>query len=80
MLYSIFDYQSQIDMLDAQKRIAESQALNQGLDPDDWPLFSFGKIYNAWELYDVIIREVMQMVLVGLVSVFLIMAMIPTMI
>lgn len=59
-------------MLHAQTEIAENQWLNEGLDAVDWPLFSFGRIYNAWELYDVIIQEVLQMVTVGLVSVFLI--------
>ena len=69
---SFDDPHSQIRMLHAQTKIAERQPMNEGLDASDWHLFSFGRIYNTWELYDVIIQQVLQMVAVGLVSVFLI--------
>lgn len=70
--FSIYDHKSQTRVLHAQTEIAQNQWLNEGLEAVDWHLFSFGQIYNAWELYDVIVREVLQMVTVGLVSVFVI--------
>ena len=54
-----YDNEAQIDALKAEKEAAQSQSLNLGKDTSDWRMFSFGEIYHAWELYAVIVREIL---------------------
>ena len=67
-----YDNEAQIDALKAEKEVAQSQSLNLGKDTSDWRMFSFGEIYHAWELYAVIVQEILLSVIVGLVAVFVI--------
>ena len=64
--------QNQVNALKQQQAVSAVQPLNAGLDPKDWPLFSFGLVYYAWELYAVIAREVFQGAILGLLAVFII--------
>jgi Niemann-Pick C1 protein len=67
-----YDNEVQIDVLKAEQDVAQSQPLNSGKGAGDWPFFSFGGIYYAWELYAVIVQEILFTVIVGLVAVFVI--------
>ena len=64
--------QNQVNALKQQQDVSSAQPLNAGLDPEDWPLFSFGLVYYAWELYAVIAREVFQGAILGLLAVFVV--------
>ena len=68
----VYDNEAQIDALKAEKEVAQSQSMNLGKDTSDWRMFSFGEIYHAWELYAVIVQEILLSVIVGLVAVFVI--------
>jgi predicted RND superfamily exporter protein len=65
---SAYDNEQQIDALKAEQR----QAVNAGLGPKEWKIFSHGDIYNVWELYNVIFSSTIGTVVLGLASVFVI--------
>ena len=67
---SVDDSRAQIDILHRQYSVAAMQPMNQGLNADEWYMFSFGEVYYPWELLGVIIHEILLMLMVGLASVF----------
>jgi Niemann-Pick C1 protein len=69
---SATDNEQQIEVLHAQTQVAASQQLNSGQRAQMWPIFSFGEIYYAWELYAVIVKEILTSVVLGLIAVFVI--------
>jgi predicted RND superfamily exporter protein len=62
----------QIDVLKAEQEVARSQPLSSGKGAGDWPVFSFGEIYYAWETFAIIVHDILLTVIVGLVAVFVI--------
>jgi predicted RND superfamily exporter protein len=69
---SAYDNEQQIDALKAEQGVAQRQAVNAGLGPKEWKIFSHGDIYNVWELYNVIFSSTIGTVILGLASVFVI--------
>jgi len=67
---SLFDAREQIDSILTQREVTQAQPINQ--DESHLPFFAFGKIFYSWELYTVIVNEILLNVIYGLVSVFII--------
>lgn len=65
---SLFDVQVQIDSIQTQRKVTEAQPINNG--KSDWHFFMMGQLFYGWELYSVIIVEILNTVVFGLVSVF----------
>lgn len=68
---SLFDVNEQIQSTLDQREVSQAQPVNKG--KSDWAFFAFGMIFYAWELYVVIVHEILLNVVYGLIAVSTIM-------
>jgi Niemann-Pick C1 protein len=67
---SNYDIQVQIDTVKEQRRITSLQPINEGRSK--WPFFMFSQHFYAWELHNLIFRDLILTFTLGLISVFVI--------
>lgn len=56
--------------LSAAKDATSRQSINQGLRPEDYVFFTWSYPLHAWEVYSVIVHEILSTVLYGLIAIF----------
>lgn len=64
---ALFGVQSQLNTIKSQRKISSVQSINQ--NKDNWSFFTFGRVFLVWELYLVIVQEVVLTIAVGLCGV-----------
>lgn len=64
---TLFDVLSQLNTIKSQREISSVQSINQ--NKDNWSFFTFGRVFLVWELYLVIVQEVVLTIAVGLCGV-----------
>ena len=65
-----YDVNEQIDAFQAQRQVTIDQTINDG--SADGKFFTVGVMYYGWELWNTLPREVIQTIILGLTSVFII--------
>jgi Niemann-Pick C1 protein len=66
---SLYEVRSQIDALKAQRKVTSEQPVNLGKE-DNWSFFTFGGRYYIWELFTILVGELLQSLVLGLIAVF----------
>jgi Niemann-Pick C1 protein len=62
----------QVDALENQRAVTESQTANDPDDPDDWAFFTFGELYYIWQFYTDSPHELMLTTVLGVSAVSII--------
>jgi predicted RND superfamily exporter protein len=61
------DAMDQVEALLEQNAVTASQPINAG--KDDWPFFTYSTVYNMWQCYSVLVKELISTSVCGVIAV-----------